>query len=406
MVTDDETLIFIHWNNMGNTETADDHESNIEEIDFTLNSYNINMYAIHKCTEECRDRRIFEQEISEQETSEQETSEQETSEQETSEQETTESNTVKKETLRQVEQETSEQETTESNTVKKETSEQETSEQETAESCDNRSSKKKQFIVDKNGSEFKMPICYKIKTIPNQSYKDGKCGKSDKVNSICIHIASFFDEPPILYEPDKIVINDITYCMTITYPLTNPAKFTCRSDSGFTYRQVIENLVNAYNEVYRVEEETTVENVYQYAQKCTSCKTRQRYETKKCEKSDDVCSICLDPIDGNTNSCELHCGHIFHVDCIDTWLKDNTNCPQCRQNQFHKCDNCEDGQIIMEYIGKVLPIDMRQKAGQILLNRETTDGKYGIWGHDIGDLVIERLVYNTVAKELEFFIGS
>lgn len=45
-----------------------------------------------------------------------------------------------------------------------------------------------------------------------------------------------------------------------------------------------------------------------------------------------------------------------------------------------------------------------QRGG--LINRETTDGFYGIQGHDISDLYIERLEYDTQTKELDMFIGS
>ena len=41
-----------------------------------------------------------------------------------------------------------------------------------------------------------------------------------------------------------------------------------------------------------------------------------------------------------------------------------------------------------------------------MLNRGATNGKWGIWGHDIGDLVIERLTYYPDKKILDMFIGS
>jgi len=39
-------------------------------------------------------------------------------------------------------------------------------------------------------------------------------------------------------------------------------------------------------------------------------------------------------------------------------------------------------------------------------NRKPTHGKYGIWNHYIGDLLIERLSYSKKAKTVEMFIGS
>ena len=40
------------------------------------------------------------------------------------------------------------------------------------------------------------------------------------------------------------------------------------------------------------------------------------------------------------------------------------------------------------------------------LNRSRTDGKWGIWGHSIEDLVIERLYLDTDKNKIDMFIGS
>jgi len=41
-----------------------------------------------------------------------------------------------------------------------------------------------------------------------------------------------------------------------------------------------------------------------------------------------------------------------------------------------------------------------------LYNRKKSEGKYGIWGHYLDDLVIESVSYNPKEKELYMFIGS
>jgi hypothetical protein len=42
------------------------------------------------------------------------------------------------------------------------------------------------------------------------------------------------------------------------------------------------------------------------------------------------CCICLNtPSDGQI--CQLHCSHVFHAGCIDTWLNDSNTCPTCRK---------------------------------------------------------------------------
>ncbi|KAL6994464.1 hypothetical protein U1Q18_012568 [Sarracenia purpurea var. burkii] len=44
------------------------------------------------------------------------------------------------------------------------------------------------------------------------------------------------------------------------------------------------------------------------------------------------CAICLaEYVDGDEIRLLPHCGHGFHVTCIDTWLGSHSSCPSCRQ---------------------------------------------------------------------------
>lgn len=56
------------------------------------------------------------------------------------------------------------------------------------------------------------------------------------------------------------------------------------------------------------------------------------------------------------------------------------------------------------YTGKVLPMELRLK-NCLFMNRHKTDGTYGIWGHDLGDLYLEGLQYNETTKKLYLSIG-
>lgn len=42
------------------------------------------------------------------------------------------------------------------------------------------------------------------------------------------------------------------------------------------------------------------------------------------------CSICLDNINSFKEFFSLNCGHYFHIQCIQSWIKRKYNCPLCR----------------------------------------------------------------------------
>ncbi|XP_059291149.1 RING-H2 finger protein ATL1-like [Lycium ferocissimum] len=43
------------------------------------------------------------------------------------------------------------------------------------------------------------------------------------------------------------------------------------------------------------------------------------------------CVVCLNEFQEDENLRVIpNCGHFFHIDCIDIWLQNNTNCPLCR----------------------------------------------------------------------------
>jgi hypothetical protein len=44
------------------------------------------------------------------------------------------------------------------------------------------------------------------------------------------------------------------------------------------------------------------------------------------------CTICQDEYHNDNKVRELNCKHVFHLECIDQWLKEYSyKCPQCRQ---------------------------------------------------------------------------
>ncbi|ESW05330.1 hypothetical protein PHAVU_011G171100 [Phaseolus vulgaris] len=47
------------------------------------------------------------------------------------------------------------------------------------------------------------------------------------------------------------------------------------------------------------------------------------------------CSICLEGVaEGEDVKMTAHCRHIFHANCIDTWLENHVTCPVCRYSEM------------------------------------------------------------------------
>jgi hypothetical protein len=48
-------------------------------------------------------------------------------------------------------------------------------------------------------------------------------------------------------------------------------------------------------------------------------------------RADEQCTICLDDvIAGSSIVAKIECTHVFHYDCLQTWVNSASTCPQCR----------------------------------------------------------------------------
>eukprot|EP00197_Chlamydomonas_leiostraca_P001433 CAMPEP_0202888406 /NCGR_PEP_ID=MMETSP1391-20130828/43168_1 /ASSEMBLY_ACC=CAM_ASM_000867 /TAXON_ID=1034604 /ORGANISM="Chlamydomonas leiostraca, Strain SAG 11-49" /LENGTH=784 /DNA_ID=CAMNT_0049571707 /DNA_START=64 /DNA_END=2418 /DNA_ORIENTATION=- len=53
-------------------------------------------------------------------------------------------------------------------------------------------------------------------------------------------------------------------------------------------------------------------------------------------RSDGVCIICREEMTGAGSNKKLHCGHVFHLHCLRSWLERQQNCPTCRATVFRQ----------------------------------------------------------------------
>ncbi|KAF0906470.1 hypothetical protein E2562_011463 [Oryza meyeriana var. granulata] len=60
------------------------------------------------------------------------------------------------------------------------------------------------------------------------------------------------------------------------------------------------------------------------------------------------CSVCLGEfLDGDLLRLLPKCGHVFHVPCIDSWLRAHVNCPLCRADVLHPADaDADEGEHV------------------------------------------------------------
>lgn len=60
------------------------------------------------------------------------------------------------------------------------------------------------------------------------------------------------------------------------------------------------------------------------------CRNRCTKGLATCYIHSDECCVCLDRLGSGSVICKLHCGHIFHENCVKQWINSDGRCPICR----------------------------------------------------------------------------
>jgi hypothetical protein len=236
---------------------------------------------------------------------------------------------------------------------------------------------------------------------------DYVCPYNNKINETTIPISLFDINDPkgsdgVLHGSETKVILDNEFFVSIYFPLSYVFEvlISTPSNNGFTLKELIYSIKNLYEFIYQEEERTASTHVYQLKKFCTNCgnKDLTEYIEKVIDNNkNESCSICYcDYIENNEDSIKLKCNHIYHETCIKTWLEKCGTCPICRYNVF-ECDNCDGtGIIYYSFTGIVIPIEHRNE----ILNRNRTDGIFGVYAYDLEDLLIESMSYDRNKKRL------
>ena len=247
--------------------------------------------------------------------------------------------------------------------------------------------------------------------IDNPDYVDNACSLNNKLEKTFVRLHSFDLNNPVggtgdLYNARDIVIPDSSISINISYPLMRPVDVTIQTQEigGFTLTDLVFSIKLLYQYIYDEEERTSSSRSYEIQKSCSTCigKSMTEYiEEKDVETPGSECSICYTDYTAN-NPGKLGCGHIFHTKCILKWMETSVKCPLCRAT-VSDCDECDGSKIIKySYNGAVIPMEHRG----IILNRNNTDGIFGIFGHDFEDLILEHMHYDRIQKILTVHVGS
>ena len=246
---------------------------------------------------------------------------------------------------------------------------------------------------------------------PNPDHVNGKCPRNKKLEKIGIHLASFDPDNTDnmacgpLVDADKIIIPDSIFKIEVTYPLTRKTQIIIAADSeyenGFKLKQIIYLIRTIYKCIYQIEERTATPLTYKVRQPCDACldvsATKFLKRVYLGENSQQECCICNEIYSKTKKPCKLNCQHIFHRNCIKTWLESGSNtCPICRQS-IVQCKECDNTRVrITEHMNVVVPTEHRGYHQ----GRNHTDGEFGIYDVDFEDLTLCSMEYRRTTKTL------
>ena len=93
------------------------------------------------------------------------------------------------------------------------------------------------------------------------------------------------------------------------------------NQNGWIFEDYDTIIANTINEKYKKNNENNIiiNNIPSFS-----------FKTLDTDSEIHNCTVCMCDIEDNDECKKLNCGHMFHIDCIDNWLRRTLECPMCR----------------------------------------------------------------------------
>ena len=128
------------------------------------------------------------------------------------------------------------------------------------------------------------------------------------------------------------------------------------------------------------------------------------------------CSICCDKIiniQDLTNIIKTSCSHIYHKECLYTWLYNNSSCPLCRSfiEKIPKPINQEDldklnkiYSVLYKYtpnkfIGKLVEISYLDDSSENIIRYKFTNISNSLWPMPLETYVYSNQVHIILSQQ-------
>jgi len=124
---------------------------------------------------------------------------------------------------------------------------------------------------------------------------------------------------------DSSVVRTVSIYLMIGVSLALLAAWVGVSAFKYKHHTQMEALIRAY-QVEREEEKTlTKKDINKYFPK-------EKFKDLKTSFCQTMCSVCLEDFEPETVCRQLYCEHIYHGNCIEAWLNQHYNCPNCKKD--------------------------------------------------------------------------